>query len=257
MFWIARFRMAGDTGTIVGVSRVTRAAAIKKDGVDRAAPLQSEGRRERQKRRTLEKIIRAARMLFERKGFEETTTQQIADRADIGTGTLFNYARTKEELLLMVFRDDMHPLIEHAFASAPKAGSLVDKLVYFFDCLVAYHKRDIKIAQRLIRELSGLHAPEQREKNKEFTRLLIGLIARIVEDAQARGELRKDVPSLALAHNLFAIYYRLLENWVGEYITLDQYHQRIRLALELQVCGLRTTKGIATDVSNRRSRKPL
>lgn len=240
----ARFRTDGDTGTIVGVSRVAKRA--EGQGVDRAVPLQSEGRRERHKRRTLEKIIRAARMLFERKGFEETTTQQIADRADIGTGTLFNYARTKEELLLMVFRDDMHSLIEHAFASAPKAGSLVDKLVYFFDCIVAYHKRDIKIAQRLIRELSGPHAPEQQEKNKEFARTLIGLVARIVEDAQARGELRKDVPALALAHNLFAIYYRLLQNWVWEYITLDQYHQRIRQALELQVCGLRTTERVVS-----------
>jgi len=170
------------------------------------------GRRERQKRRTLDKIIRAARTLFERKGFDSTTTQEIADRADIGTGTLFNYAKTKEELLLMVFRDDMQPLIEHAFATAPKKAPLLDKLVYYFDCFIAYHKRDLEIAQALIRELSSVHAPEQREKNKEFVRGLIGFIAKMVEEAQARGELRGDVPALILAHNLFALYYRLLEN---------------------------------------------
>lgn len=35
-------------------------------------------------------------------GIDEVTTQQIADRADIGTGTLFLYAKTKGELLMLV-----------------------------------------------------------------------------------------------------------------------------------------------------------
>jgi AcrR family transcriptional regulator len=197
----------------------------------------SEGRRERKKRRTLERIIRAARSLFERKGFEATTTQEIAERADIGTGTLFNYAKTKEELLLMVFRDDMMPLVEDAFATAPKRAPLLDQIVHYFDCFIAYHRRDIKIAKVLIRELSSVHSPEQREKNREFVRFLVGRIADLVRAAQARGELRPDVPPLTLAHNLFAVYYRLLQNWLGEYITLDRYERRIRQALELQLRG--------------------
>jgi AcrR family transcriptional regulator len=122
------------------------------------ARVRTEGRRERQKRRTLEKIIRAAGTLFERKGFEGTTTQEITERADIGTGTLFNYAKTKEELLLVVFRDEMRPIVEHAFATLPKKGSLLDKLIYYFDCFIAYHKRDIELAQVLIRELSSVHS---------------------------------------------------------------------------------------------------
>jgi len=197
----------------------------------------SEGRRERKKRRTLQRIIRAARSLFERKGFEAATTQEIAERADIGTGTLFNYAKTKEELLLMVFRDDMMPLVESAFATAPKQAPLLDQIVHYFDRFIAYHRRDIKIAKVLIRELSSVHSPEQREKNREFVRFLVGKIADLVRAAQAQGKLRTDVPPLTLAHNLFAVYYRLLENWLGEYITLDQYERRIRQALELQLRG--------------------
>ena len=60
------------------------------------------GRRERNKQAKLDRIIAAAAELFAERGVEEVTTQQIADRADIGTGTLFLYAKTKGELLLLV-----------------------------------------------------------------------------------------------------------------------------------------------------------
>jgi AcrR family transcriptional regulator len=63
---------------------------------------QSVGRRERNKQDKLDRITAAARELFSEHGVDDVTTQQIADKADIGTGTLFLYAKTKAELLLLV-----------------------------------------------------------------------------------------------------------------------------------------------------------
>lgn len=64
--------------------------------------IRSPGRRERNKQEKLARITAAARELFLEHGVDDVTTQQIADRADIGTGTLFLYAKTKSELLLLV-----------------------------------------------------------------------------------------------------------------------------------------------------------
>ena len=60
------------------------------------------GRRERNKQEKLDRIVAAAGELFAEYGVDDVTTQQIADKADIGTGTLFLYAKTKGELLLLV-----------------------------------------------------------------------------------------------------------------------------------------------------------
>ena len=60
------------------------------------------GRRERNKQEKLDRITAAASELFAERGVDEVTTQEIADKADIGTGTLFLYAKTKGELLLLV-----------------------------------------------------------------------------------------------------------------------------------------------------------
>jgi AcrR family transcriptional regulator len=48
---------------------------------------------------TRERIIDAARQLFASKGFDASTTRDIADAAGIASGTLFNYFATKEDLL--------------------------------------------------------------------------------------------------------------------------------------------------------------
>lgn len=74
------------------------------------------GRRERAKQDKHARIFSAAAALFAEHGFERVTTQQIADRADVGAGTLFRYAATKGELFLMVYNE--------RFAAAVEAGAL-------------------------------------------------------------------------------------------------------------------------------------
>ncbi len=61
---------------------------------------QTEGRRERKKRETRERILATARELFATRGFEGTTMAGIADSLDVSTQTVFNYFATKDRLLL-------------------------------------------------------------------------------------------------------------------------------------------------------------
>lgn len=63
------------------------------------------GRRERGKADKLTRIRLAARDLFVESGYEAVTTHRVADRADIAHGTLFRYASSKSELLLMVYNE--------------------------------------------------------------------------------------------------------------------------------------------------------
>jgi AcrR family transcriptional regulator len=51
-------------------------------------------------RRTRERVLAAAVVCFEERGFDATTTAQIAARARLGVGTLYGYFRDKREILL-------------------------------------------------------------------------------------------------------------------------------------------------------------
>ncbi|MDX2543649.1 TetR/AcrR family transcriptional regulator [Streptomyces sp. WI04-05B] len=76
------------------------------------------GRRERGKEAKRERIMTAARELFAAHGVSGVTTQQIARRADVAIGTLYLYASTKAELLIMVQNEKFAAAIDDGLATA-------------------------------------------------------------------------------------------------------------------------------------------
>jgi AcrR family transcriptional regulator len=76
------------------------------------------GRRERAKKDKTERIMTAARELFAEHGVNGVTTQQIAERADVAIGTLYLYASTKAELLIMVQNDKFADAIDEGLTAA-------------------------------------------------------------------------------------------------------------------------------------------
>lgn len=68
------------------------------------------GRVARRQRQTREALIRAARAVMSEKGVDSATVLEIAERADIGAGTVYNYFKSKEDLAIAVLEEMMHGL---------------------------------------------------------------------------------------------------------------------------------------------------
>ena len=63
-----------------------------------AREMPGEGRMERKKKETRQKIVNVAMELFQRQGFNNTTMEQIAEEADIARKTLYNHFPVKEAI---------------------------------------------------------------------------------------------------------------------------------------------------------------
>lgn len=72
-------------------------------------------------------ILRATRVMIEEKGFESLTMNAIAGEVGVSKGTLYLYARNKEELLLAVFSDAMEEVV--ALIEQASADTLAQRLV--------------------------------------------------------------------------------------------------------------------------------
>lgn len=200
------------------------------------------GRRERNKGEKLKRIRAAAKRLFSEQGFEATTTRQIAEAADIGTGTLFLYAKTKEELLVLVFQEEMVQLRDDAFASLPDGGTLLDDVFHVYRALCDFHERDRGLGRIYAKEMAFVSGPN-RQVAEDFVEGLVLQTESRVEAAKARGEIVPDVPSLALSRNLFAIYFVFLQGALGKDVSLTSSAQLslLRESLALQLRGFATT----------------
>ena len=198
-----------------------------------AVPL---SRAERNKRDKRERIIDAARELFRIKGFDRTTTSEIAELADVGKGTLFFHARSKDELLVMVFQQDMGRTIEKAFATVPEAP-LAEQAMHVFDAMIKQNQREFELARLFVKELAfvkGDHHGIDAVTERFFTRM-----ADLIDRAKDRGELKRAVDSRLLAYNLFALHYSFLVVWMGSGLREpNPAKPSMRAMIELQLAPL-------------------
>jgi AcrR family transcriptional regulator len=111
------------------------------------------GRRERNKQAKLERITTAASELFAEHGIDEVTTQQIADKADIGTGTLFLYAKTKGELLLLVQNAQYAAALERGRAAAQTIPDELDAVLSIVRPIVECNRSRVDNGRTYLREM--------------------------------------------------------------------------------------------------------
>ncbi|MDH6124598.1 TetR/AcrR family transcriptional regulator [Kitasatospora sp. GP82] len=67
--------------------------------MDRPTATAAPGRRERNKQRIRERVYQAALELFAEQGYDATSVDAIAERADVARGTFFNHFQRKEDLI--------------------------------------------------------------------------------------------------------------------------------------------------------------
>jgi TetR/AcrR family transcriptional regulator len=111
------------------------------------------GRRERNKQEKLDRITAAARELFAEHGVDEVTTQQIADKADIGTGTLFLYAKTKGELLLLVQNSTYADALARGQADAQNIPDVLDAVMAIIRPVVECNRIQVDNGRTYLREM--------------------------------------------------------------------------------------------------------
>jgi AcrR family transcriptional regulator len=70
-----------------------------------------EGRRERRRRETRAKLLKAAHIVMSRAGVEAATIKEITEEADIGFGTFYTYFETKEALATALLDCMIHDVV--------------------------------------------------------------------------------------------------------------------------------------------------
>ncbi|WP_269936706.1 TetR/AcrR family transcriptional regulator [Arthrobacter sp. HY1533] len=111
------------------------------------------GRRERNKQAKLDRIVAAAGELFSEYGVDDVTTQQIADKADIGAGTLFLYAKSKGELLLMVQNSSYADSLTRGMAAAQEIPETLGAVMAIVSEVVYCNRKQVDNGRTYLREM--------------------------------------------------------------------------------------------------------
>jgi AcrR family transcriptional regulator len=136
------------------------------------------------------RILEAAMEIFSLKPYHQVTVEEIALRACVGKGTVYEYYKSKDELFLAVFEEGGRIYLREMENSLKQEGSAVEK----FTCLITTHGAFIshyrKRALLLVAEQRMLAPREVRQAFMERQSRLLSLVRGTIQQGIEEGAFR-------------------------------------------------------------------
>ena len=154
-------------------------------------------RRVRRSAELRERLFRAALTLFGKKGFAETTVEDITEAADVGKGTFFNYFPTKEHIL-MAFSEMQLGKLETVVSDAQQSDLPMQEVLRILVLRMTEEPiRNPAIVRALLQ--ANLTAVPVRAAMRRIHNRNRALLGQLIRHGQERSEIRTDLPAEQIA----------------------------------------------------------
>ena len=143
---------------------------------------------------TGERLFDIAAALFCEKGYASTTTREIAAAARIQQASLYYHVASKEDLLHQICVSSLEQLLTDVQSAVSAASNPLERI----EVLARTHLRTILRHQirhvTMLKELRALSDPH-RTAVMALRKKYANLVRSVIEDAQATGAVRRDIPA--------------------------------------------------------------
>jgi len=200
----------------------------------KSAPAVETSRMQRRRQETSERIFVAAMELFSRKGFVETTVEEITRAADVGKGTFFNYFPSKEHVLGYLVAKQAAIVEQHLALTRLGTTTSEKVLISLGSSLVKFPGKSPQMARSLISSFFG---------NVEVREYIVGQltekrrwIAEIIRLGQHRGELRTDSTPIDVARAFHHMLFGTVLLWALD--PSSPLEKQLSKTMGIFLCGL-------------------
>jgi len=138
--------------------------------------------------------------------------RQIARRAHVGLGTLFNYAEDKRDLVFLIFNEELNAVTDVALAAPRAAQPLPAQLLAVFRVHYRWLAAKPALARILLQELTFYSSGKQAATFHGIRKRLIDGIEVLVKKSHA---VRKDEDPALIARHIFFVYSASLRWWIA------------------------------------------
>ncbi len=179
------------------------------------------GVRERSKKERQDRIMVAARKLFAEHGYDATTLRQVAQRAGLGLGTLFNYISDKRDLIYLVFNQEVSLVTDVSLAAPRPWQSFSENILGMIEPNYRLFGSEPVLSRILLSEVlqhtPGFHLAEHIGGRDRFIRGIEDVVAK----AQNTGEIGSTASTELIARHIFFCYMAALRWWLSASETPD------------------------------------
>jgi AcrR family transcriptional regulator len=208
------------------------------------------GRRERKKLETRRRIYRAAMALFAEKGFDATTVDEIAERADVAKGTVFNYFPHKKAFLHTSYHIWFRGMMEEMGPVETWPGDARARFMNVLD-----HMADVSLQHRALSRLIIFENMRQAHQlldrpapgsadgavgdpGQEGIRLMEGLAREVIRQGKIHAEIRSEVDEDHAAALIAGMAFNTLVRWLVQGGSPQEMKAALATKLDIIFTGL-------------------
>ena len=168
--------------------------------------------------RTRKAILNAAIKVVAKNGYYNARTAEIAKEAGVAAGTIYNYFKNKDDLLISIFNEKLGEMVETLRGAMEGMDDPDSKISVIVTSVMRLLQTDRNLAEIIVVELRQsakfLKGPAM-VKMLEFLALIEGAVA----EGQSKGLYRKEVDPAVVAVLLVGCMESVLSMWiVGDFV---------------------------------------
>ena len=176
-------------------------------------------------------ILQAAIEVFSKGSFKNSSISEIAKRANVAEGTIYQYYKNKEDLFFSIpiqktieFTEELDLHLQGITGAFNKIRKFIWYYLYFFKMNLAYG-RILMLEMRV----SGSFV---KTKTYNFLKKSTSRILEVVKEGQKEGVVRKDVNVYVLRQLILGILEHVVTRWLlkgGKYDLMEHYEDVTKL----------------------------
>lgn len=163
--------------------------------------------RQRQKQRTRQQLLEAAKRVIQSRGFSRMTTRSIADEAGVAVGTVFVHFPDMSALAEELLDERIGATIEKAFQTIPPRADFIQRLLHVFNKILKSYAREADLSREYL--TASLFRSHPDGPSAQRLTAFRGWVMSEVSQAVAAGTLKKIDPALAFSA-AFSLYFGVL-----------------------------------------------
>jgi AcrR family transcriptional regulator len=173
-------------------------------------------RKEREYLAHREEILSAAEKVFAAKGFFPTTMSDIARRAEFGTGTLYKYFKSKEELYFTLIDEKVEEINRLVKTELSQRNSAIERIKKVLQLQFEFIERNRDFFRIYVSERSRFEWTVKDDLGKGLHEKMVSyidILSEVIRQGIKKGEFRSMDPR-DLAHALVGIVNSFVFEWL-------------------------------------------
>ncbi len=178
-------------------------------------PNRRAGVRELSKQDSQHRIMVAARELFAELGYDRATLRQIATKAGLTVGALFNHVSDKRDLIYLIFNEDVSTVVDLALQAPRAYQSFAAKLHAISEHYYRLFASEPVLSRILLSEVVVLTPGVHFDRYLSMRNRLLTGFETVIAEAQQSGELKCTESPEFVARCLFSVFAASIRWWLA------------------------------------------